>query len=461
MATQHSGPPRVPLIASLSQRGETLTLDTRLINGYVEKMENGEVWAIKRPGINVFRSFGSTGGLGTYYTIFGLISIVISGAMYVDGTNIGTVDTTGGFYYFSMSGGASPTLFLHNSSHAYYYTGSGAPVAIAALTNTYTLAAGAAYLDGTMYVGALPNTLFGSNINDLTTWNAANAIQAQMYPDAIQYVFRQLNYVVVVKQGTTEAFFDAGNATGSPLQSAPNAFVPFGNRTARTLQLNEDTAFWVNGGGTTGITVFMLENMKPQIISTPPVERFLQQSTFNTVYSFSFRLDGHRFYGLTLKDMNTTLVYDASTEEWYHWTDWQGNYLPFVASTFTANGQPIFQDEQGNIQEMEGTFYIDNGGNYYPFDLYTPNWDGGSRIRKYLHRTDFITDQNYAGKLYVRVSDDDYQTWSNFREVDLSKKRPSLFNCGTFHKRAWHLRYIANTPLRLQAIELSLQPGSV
>jgi len=59
------------------------------------------------------------------------------------------------------------------------------------------------------------------------------------------------------------------------------------------------------------------------------------------------------------------------------------------------------------------------------------------------------------------VSDDDYQTWSNFREVDLSKNRPMLTNCGTFRRRAYHFRHQSNTPLRIQAVELMIDLGTL
>jgi len=73
-------------------------------------------------------------------------------------------------------------------------------------------------------------------------------------------------------------------------------------------------------------------------------------------------------------------------------------------------------------------------------------------------RMDFITDQR-PGKLKVRFTEDDFQSYSLFREVDLNVARPSLTNCGTFRRRGWHLRYASPYALRLEAIELDLLHG--
>ncbi len=94
-------------------------------------------------------------------------------------------------------------------------------------------------------------------------------------------------------------------------------------------------------------------------------------------------------------------------------------------------------------------------------DIYTPNFDANVRRNKQLSAMEFIGDQTPGSILEVSNSDDDYQTWSNFRLVDLSYKRPRLINCGTFRRRAYNFRHRSNTPLRLQAVELQYDLGTL
>ena len=55
----------------------------------------------------------------------------------------------------------------------------------------------------------------------------------------------------------------------------------------------------------------------------------------------------------------------------------------------------------------------------------------------------------------------DAVTITNFRKVDLSIRRPLLTNCGSFTRRAHHLRHQSNTPLRIQAVEMQLDLGTL
>lgn len=445
--------PHVPLLASVSQRGEILSfnskVDPRLINGYVEKLQDGTLWAVKRPGYTS-HTFLSGGGLGVFFWN-GFIFAIANGLLYKDGVSLGGVNTAGGRYTFSSNSGSIPSFFMHNSSNMYYYNGTSGLVAVGS-PPANGMYPGAAFLDGTMYVMTNPNRICGSAVNDLSTWNTLNNINAQMQPEAGVALFKQLSYVVALKKASTEGFYDNGNPTGSPLNRSEGTFLPFGCKNANTLQVIEDAALWVTSGS--GVSVMLLENMRPKIVSTPPVERLLHQLNFTNCFSWSLRISGHRFYVLTEKDNNITIVYDLTTDEWFQWTTPTNNYLPFTGSTNNALDQCIVQHEDGSLWQVESTIFTDNLVSF-PFECYTPSWDGGIQFPKTLNRMDIVADQASSGVLQVRVSDDDYKTWSNFRSIDLSKDKKALHDCGTFQKRAWHVKYLAPTGLRLKAIELT------
>ena len=80
---------------------------------------------------------------------------------------------------------------------------------------------------------------------------------------------------------------------------------------------------------------------------------------------------------------------------------------------------------------------------------------------KYLHSMDFVADQTAGSTLMVRKTDDDYQTWSNPRMVDLGTHRPRLISNGSFRRRAYHFRHACNTALRIKAVELQLDIGTL
>ncbi|MGH7744180.1 MAG: hypothetical protein ACREQ5_05085 [Candidatus Dormibacteria bacterium] len=430
------------------------TVDSRLLNGYLEKI-GADVYAYKRPGYSSITALSGNGlGLknwqGDIYSIFGT-------TLYKNGISVGTVNGSSP-YTFNSNLGTTNHLFLKNLTHAYQYDTGGGLVAIAGGYPAVTIP-GSAFLDGTVYVMQANAAILGSDINDLTTWGALNTIIAQMEPDSGVFISKQIAYVVAMKQWTTEVFFDAGNPTGSPLQSAQGAQVTYGCRAAGSVQTVEGALAWISSTRTGSIGVVWMEGVKAELVSTAPIERLLQQADFTTVWSWNMKIAGHIFYGVTLKNSNLTLVYDRTTNTWFRWTDTNGNYWPFVDSTYDSLQQVLIQHEtNGNIYKVEATTFLD-AGQSIPFDLYTPNFDGGNHLKKTLVRMDFLADQASTGTLSVRVSDDDYQTWTNFRTVDLGTKRPNLRDCGTFRKRAFHFHYTSNTPLRLKSVDMNIIQG--
>ena len=327
-----------------------------------------------------------------------------------------------------------------------------------------TICKGFVYLDGTLYVMDTNATIWGTKgLDDPSVWDPLNYIVARVEPDRGVTLAKQQSYVIALKEWTTEVFYDAGNPTGSPLAPVQGAKAPYGCVSADSVQEIDDNLFWVASNRTVSPQIVQMTDLKIKVISTPPIERLLDQADFSEVHSWNFKHGGHRFYGVTIKNENLTLVYDMNQELWYQWTDEDGSYWPIVQETFNDEDQHILQHEtNGKLYIMEGDYeYPSDDGVVVPVDIVTANLSFGIDRRKVLKMMRFFGDQCQGSVLYVRVSDDDYQSWTQYRRVDLSKKRPILLDCGTFYRRAWHLRHFSNTPFRIKFIELQMDIGVV
>lgn len=522
--------PRIPLIATPSNREQVTTVDAKLINGYLEQGTNKEIFVYKRPGITNFYSNKPGNGMGLYnwlgdrYSIFGA-------NFYKNETIIGTVNTAGGRYTFEIVKGLTPKLFFHNATNGYNYddvnglvpivskatyvvtgdttdtsavvtgilpdttgitansgitgvgipagsyvvsvdgidqvtintpaTANGTAVSLTFETGGFpiSLVPGNAYLDGTVYVMTPEAKIWGSEINDTTTWDGLNYISAQIEPDNGIAIAKQLVYVVAFKEWSTELFYDAGNAVGSPLTSVQGNKVNQGCRHAGSIQDIDGTLIWISRTRSGSVGVMAMENARATPIGSPSVERLLQVANFDECYSLDIKISGHRFYIVSLPVSNLTLVYDLTTLKWFQWTASDGTFWPYLNSIADSSQNTLIQHAtNGQTYYVLSNFYSDNG-DPFPWDLYTDNWDGGTRKPKYLSGMDLIGDQ-VDSILQIRVSDDDYQTWSAYRDFDLSRKRPRIRDCGTFLRRAWHLHHRADTALRLEAIELQVSLGT-
>lgn len=458
-------PKRLPLIAQPSNRDESTLKDAKLLNGYVEKDEaTGEFHIYKRPGLLQTGATKTGNGYGVYnwrgdiYSIFGA-------TMYKNGSALtGTLDTTGGVYHFSQSRGATPRMQFTNGNASYNYDAGAGIVAITGANFPSVIVKGWSYLDGTTYVMDAPATIRGCDtLNDPTLWtDVLNTITAQIEPDDGVALEKQLVYTLALKQWSTEVFYDATNASGSPLGPVQGAKMNYGCVSSDTVQNIDGALLWVATNRSAAPQVVIVDNLKMAFVSTKPIERLLGNADLTSVASFGIKYEGHKFYGITLKNDNLTLVYDLVDKMWAQWTDSSGNYFPIVSSTFNSTFGRVLQHEtNGKLYLFDYSYYNDDGS-VITFDLYTPNFDGGTRRVKNLNMLEFVGDKVDGSKLLVRNNDLDYSagSWTNFREVDMSQNRPQLDRNGSFIRRAYHIRHQSNTPLRLQAVEMQVDLGT-
>lgn len=459
-------PKRLPLVITPENRAETPDKDARLVNAYCEKTKEGDYHIFRRPGLlQDYRPSGANdAGMGLFNWL-GDIYAVVGGTLYKNTTNIGAVDGTNGVYRFDSCLGATPKLVLGNGVKAYTYDSGGGLVEITDGDFPDPFVKGWAYLDGTTYVATPTAHIQGSGINDPQSWDPVNDILAQIEPDRGVALGKQLVYVVIFKQWSVEIFYDAGNASGSPLGPVQGAKVNYGLANEGSLQQIDGAFFWISTNQSASSQVMKMDGLKVEPISDDPVERLLGDVDLtNTVYSLQLKDNGHRFYIITSPSSNLTLAYDLDQKMWSQWTDEDGNYFPYVASSYNAATlRHLFQHESnGRIYEVSASFYTDDG-EIITVDVYTPNFDGEIDRRKQMNRLTFDADQVVGSILQVRVNDNDYQPdkWSNFRNVDLSQKLPTLMNCGTFIRRAHNLRHQKATFFRLRAVNMQLDVGTL
>lgn len=491
-------PKRIQLVAQPGYRSGSLTTDSQLINCFAERdPQDGEYWVVKRPGFSaqivlpagsglnpargLYRFQGYSGGSSAY------IFLVVNNARLsrldpstLATTLIGNIASAESNYTFeTVRTSPNYTAVLNDGSNAYSTDGT-----TVTDMNTYAnfptgLVRGWAYLDGTLYVMTGDNRIFGSGpaLDNPTVWDPLNVIIARNGSDRSVALAKHKEYVMALKENSTEFFYNAANPTGSPLSSLRGSKIPYGCANAYTVQTIDLENIWMSQTENGLLQIVRLTNLQPKVISTPAVDRILR--TFNgfigsggafLVSSFQLKVNGHRFYGISgsfnnfgYTDRNITLVYDLDENLWYWWTDASNDNRWPVSGTagLTVNGRVIMQHyTTGGIHSVaeDYTFPTDDGVTP-TVQIYSPNHDFGTQRTKQLGAMFYRGDQTTGGILQMRWSDDDYQTWSNFREIDIGAKRPSVPDCGSFYKRAWNLRYKTPTALRLKTFDLQLDIG--
>jgi hypothetical protein len=513
-AQQVEIPKRWPLVTQPENRDDTVDKDAQLVNCYAEKQFDGSYVIQKRPGLSSALYSFSPQGLGVFLwseiLSNGMVPLLIACSSNVSPTslhsaNFKVITQPPGGGYVIVDGGTKninfgPTVIrspltalsvvlysstlqfcsIPNPSGPYvifgtgdggYYMGGSAGTTATFITDTNFpnfACPGFVYLDGTIYVMDLTGTIFGSkHFNDPRTWDPLNVIQANLETDGGVYLARQLSYVVAIKQWSTQFFYDAGNATGSPLAPVPGALLNYGCKSPDTVQEIDGLLLWVTANRGASSQVILLRDLKHEIVSSPAIDRLLaSMNAFGLFAQFRSAVltrGGHRFYILTMIDANVTLVYDIDQRLWYRWTDENSGWWQIVSRTYDYYGNALFQDAaDGHIYKIDLDYvYPNDDGSVVPVDIYTPNFDAGVDRKKQLNVIRFNADQTSGSELFVRSSDNDYQTWTNFRRVDLGNRRPTMTNCGSFYRRAYHFRHFANTALRIKSVDLQMDVGTL
>lgn len=502
-------PKRWPLYTKIESRGSAATKDAKIINGYVEfDPLAGDYEVFKRFGL-----FQTSGGNSSSEGIFSDIATnTLLWANNAGGSTIqmNYIDPNSGLtgviagsplirvgsrVSFCSIASSPPTVFWNDGLEGYIYNTS-THVAVSITDPTFTgfaptgICYGAVIIDGTTYVMTFDGVIHGTStasLNNATTWDPLNVIPANSDSDRGVAIFRQLNYLIALKQNSGQVFYDAGNPTGSPLSVVPDMQLPYGCAAAFSVASIDNIAFWLTANTNAPPQVVMMANLSPSIVSTPVVDRLLMnlnfssftlpivgpaQATGRDVWGWTFKRNGHRFYGVTSVVLNLTLVYDIDQQEWYIWTSANGGFWPVYGMSFQQPVQsstfaaipPIqyYQDyNTGALGKLDvAEVYPTDNGSLVPLDIYTANLDFGTMRSKTLHAMFFNVDK-VAGRLMCRYSDDDYNTWSHFRQVDLSKQKPMLADEGSFqYRRAYHFRYLGNTGFRGKSSDLQMDIGT-
>ncbi|CAB4172430.1 hypothetical protein UFOVP935_12 [uncultured Caudovirales phage] len=233
----------------------------------------------------------------------------------------GSIVTIAGAAETNYNGSFSITVT--DSTH-FDYTVSGTPTTPATGTITATggrtTVPGVVYLDGYFFVMDENAVIYNCALSDPTAWGALDFITAAIEPGGGVALAKTQNYVVALKEWSTEFFYDVGNATGSPLSPVLSAFTHTGCASGYSVAELDNTIYWISKARQKGRSVTRMQGLQQQSVSTPDVDRILAASDLSSVYAYGIKISGHSFYVVGLRDIDVTLAFDATSGTWAQWT---------------------------------------------------------------------------------------------------------------------------------------------
>jgi hypothetical protein len=453
------------------QRNSSSNKDQRYVNFFPETIYNGadeKRYALKqRPGLSYVSTVAAGAARGIYYWNSHLY-VAIGNKLYKDGTLFQTLGSSSGLVGFTeYQSDVALSLIVLDGNKGWVINASAVINEITDADFPTPHVPTPVFMDGYLFVAKSATAdIYNCAVNDPTNWAAGNFITAEMFPDVIVSLTRQANYVVAVGSKTTEFFYDAGNATGSPLSRNTATFQAIGTAAAKTVIQNESLIMMVGQSSVGGRSVWVFKDYQPTEIATEPVRQSLDAEgpNISLATAFCVRSEGHKFYIINL--VSRTWVFDFEEGIWHEWAaangtsrfncDYVSDYISGYCYTVDrATGIVYnFTDNSSNDELTSGVFT--------PITsiVITNKIDMGSMTRKFASQLVLICDQlSTAIPITVQWSDDDYATFNTGYTLSLNSAFINLQRMGFFRRRAYKFTYAGGVAWRLEGFRLDYNMG--
>jgi hypothetical protein len=322
------------------------------------------------------------------------------------------------------------------------------------------------YLDGYIFlIKTDTGDIYNSVNDDPTSWTN-EFIQAEISSDYAIRLYKVKNYIISLGYNSVEYFWDAGNATGSPLSRNDSPFRAVGYVTGGAQ--SGDTVYFVGQDDKQNLAVYAVNSFKVERVSNSVVDRTLQ--TFNSTSNLKgnvnlnkdgeiISVDGHTFY--VLVTTQTTWLYDVDDKLWYEWKGSDGTGLKVEAVWGMYNGSCyVAITNQSNISILSQTVYQDFGVNFtcrYTTEennFETFNWKVCNRVALMASMHNFTGTSNAT----ITWSDNDWGDGGSTpaRNINVFSSSPYITRCGKFRNRSFRIEYADNYPFFMVGLQLDL-----
>lgn len=380
---------KIGLVGGTNQE-RSLPLDSqRTINLYpVLDQQGKEPSALYgTPGLTLFATAGAGPVRGEFAAANGR-SFAVSGAGLYELTSagastlVGTLTTSSGIVSIDENG-----LQLGICDGTYVYTFTYATNVFFKVTDVDLPTAGTlTFIDGYFVISKVSSGAFYiSALYDGTSWGALDFATAESSPDELLRVFNAVGQLWLFGTKTTEIWTNTGAST-FPFEKIAGAKMETGILAPHSAVAVDNSVFWIGRDNIGSGIVYRAQGFSPSRISTNYIERLLQAATSpSTLRAYSYQEDGHTFYVITGGGLETTLVYDISTQQWHEraYLNAMGAYEQHLGACgmYAFSRQLVGSRVDGKIYTMSLGTYSDDGDEMSSERIYTHLSDEGKRLR--------------------------------------------------------------------------------
>lgn len=455
--------------------------DQRKVNCFYDIINNSgtgnrTLELVKRPGFYPGATLGGT--VGTTYLILDMTGL--PGIPWVfgfnSGTNVTSVQDNSGAntivtsasvspryaYTTSISGTKTAVLQLAGASSAahrvFYASTIGSWTEITDSDFTGLVHRGMMVeMDGYQFVMDQNSRIYNSDLNSLANWNPSNFVTKQITNDRPYGLAKFKNQILAFSQNSVEVFRNAGNPSGSPLSTVKELAadvglgliaepdgMTFGSAYTRYYDTLGERLYFVGhiAGGRYAQQLIAYNGQSFQPIDNGPMNRIIGQSAVQSVNRVGF--NGKNAIAIELSNngpVSAWIMYFPDINEFFEWSSDETRPL--------NNGENFLGSAAKTFQFSNSNQWVDNNSTAYTMTVQF-RLPKRSNNRDFMHWCALDADTTTsASNVTVEFSDDDYQSFSAGRTIDLNTPEKRINRCGSYKTpRVVRLSHSANVEFR-------------
>lgn len=253
-------------------------------------------------------------------------------------------------------------------------------------TTSVTDAGTITFIDGyTVYNQNGTGTFHISSLYDSTVYPALDFATAESSPDQLLRVYNALGQLWLFGALTTEIWTNTGDST-FPFERINGGKIDVGILSPHSAVDVDNAVIWLGRDKKGQGIVYKSTGFVPQRISTNAIELLIQRANMpDQIRAYAYQKEGHTFYKLTGGGLETSPVFDLSTQLWHERAllNDLGEYEQHIACChmFAFGKHLVGSRLDGKIYELSQDAYSDADSPLVSDRIYTHLSDEGKRIR--------------------------------------------------------------------------------
>lgn len=251
-------------------------------------------------------------------------------------------------------------------------------------------------------------------LGDATSIDPLAFASAEGSPDNLVSLLVDHRDLLLFGTDSTEPWIDSGDV--NVFTRNPGQAIEQGIASEFSAVKLDDTVFWLAASARGQGTVLRLAGYVPTPVSTKSIEELLSGKDLSQATAYAYEFEKSKFYCLNVPGLETTLVYDAFTQQWHERAELiGGDRQPHRATHhFFAFGDHYFGAADGKLYRMDPTV-SNNDGDPLLRERISPIFATPTRDRQRPERFALDCQRGTGARVQFRMSPDGGNKWGAWR----------------------------------------------